>query len=1257
MRNLKRALSLALAAVMIMGMMVVGGSAKSYTDADKIDNQVAVEILGEIGVMVGNEDGSFAPDRVVTRAEMAVILTRILYGNNLNVDQFKGLNTFTDVPDWAEGFVNLCASLGIVAGRGNGIFDPNATVTTAEAALMLSRALGYFKNSAEFGSDWALASVKRATQAGIIGGDMVLQANAGLTRDDVAQMTFNTLTKAVPVQYNELLNVYYNENQGVIYALEFNYLQTLGYKNFNLVYKNNASTIYGRPATTWGIGSYKDTGDSTASGIEKSDLTSEGGLIASNVRMLDKDQIITVANTPDYVYDNGTDEKVMYDDLGASVCNDAKGQTSSEEYTWAVYKNGEEQDLAEADMIPGKNVTSDYPYTGKGSVTEVYIDDYDQTVTVVEINYYLGQVSKVNDDDDTINVRELSQEAELDDDTFATTAFAEDDYVVFTVDYNDDNDFYICELMAPETVTGDVTRVQNENSSDDTYIRLDNGDTKYYYTAKSHMCYDVSDGSKTHPTLNEEYILYMTPAGYVLGFEPTEEKIDQYLYVKDTDEDLRDWVARVILPDATEPKVDLDEDLNNVTADYPFTVTAGGHGVNVTDAIDGEVQWIVNDGRKVAVDGISTNDVDLANTDYLIWNYSVNSSDVYSLDYVTYETNPTYYTAGTYQSRINGTAEIHNGKAYVTTGTGDAQYFIVDQDTIFVDTMNNVAYTGYDEVPNVEDATLAYVVEDKVAQIVFILDGEIYDKNATFFALTDSDRETGKADETYWEYENAYVDGKKQSMFVTYDAVSDLAKALSDAGKNVSDYLGWGDAKNGDADHWILKAGILYKAVQTTTDGQYVTKLEVIDTNSNYVNGYVSSVGNKAFWLTQDNKTPVQFTTDNDTTYVTVRKLLDVDGQFDKFVIDDGDIDDLKALTDTNATDYSDKYVFVVKDEDDTKARLVYIFWTEKELGNAQDITFTDGANNNTFTLTAMNAYTNVYGNVLTVNDKGRDAQFKVNNTATYKVVSVKLNGVELKADANGVYTIANVTKDMTVSVTTEIIPASSGLTLKFNQDARVTIDGKTYTKNETINLLSGKEYEVEVLYAASVADDLKALELDSFVVPSYGNKYYITMGDDAATLEIGVPMYTLTLPTGVTASWTLGNTSDTTTKVPEGATVTLALASDIGSWSEDGVKFVTSRTMNGNLTVSEDEFGYYELTLTSTFTVNDPADGKVYVKDGSTKTVTMGSGTWDGSGWQTNAKVTGSNFTATVTATTANTVTFEISSITADTNGTVAWN
>ena len=223
------------------------------------------------------------------------------------------------------------------------------------------------------------------------------------------------------------------------------------------------------------------------------------------------------------------------------------------------------------------------------------------TVTVVEINYYLGQGLQRGRRHHHHPLLSTGGKV-LDDRTFATEEFDEDEYVVFTVDYNDDEDFYICEMMAPETATGDVVRVENDNDSNDTYIRLDSKDNdKIYYTTDDHMVYDVNDSTRVHPTLNEEYILYMTPAGYILGFELANEKVPQYLYVKDSDEELLDWVAKVILPDATEPKIDVDGDLD-------------GKG-------PASIDWLK--GYK-----------DQTNIDELIWNYSVNSDDVYGLTYV-----------------------------------------------------------------------------------------------------------------------------------------------------------------------------------------------------------------------------------------------------------------------------------------------------------------------------------------------------------------------------------------------------------------------------------------------------------------------------------------------------------------------------------------------------------------------------------------------------------------------------------------------
>ena len=77
MRNLKRALSLALSAAMLVGMMIVGTGAASYDDVSSEHNQEAIDVLQAIGVMVGDGE-SFNPDQNVTREEMAVIMCNLL---------------------------------------------------------------------------------------------------------------------------------------------------------------------------------------------------------------------------------------------------------------------------------------------------------------------------------------------------------------------------------------------------------------------------------------------------------------------------------------------------------------------------------------------------------------------------------------------------------------------------------------------------------------------------------------------------------------------------------------------------------------------------------------------------------------------------------------------------------------------------------------------------------------------------------------------------------------------------------------------------------------------------------------------------------------------------------------------------------------------------------------------------------------------------------------------------------------------------
>ena len=107
MRNLKRALSLTLASVMLLGMMVVGAGAAGFPDVNDDEHHVeAIEVLQAIEVMVGDERG-FGPERSVNRAEMAVVMGKLL---SLDYDYYTTSCPFSDVYDWAQGWVGAAAA-------------------------------------------------------------------------------------------------------------------------------------------------------------------------------------------------------------------------------------------------------------------------------------------------------------------------------------------------------------------------------------------------------------------------------------------------------------------------------------------------------------------------------------------------------------------------------------------------------------------------------------------------------------------------------------------------------------------------------------------------------------------------------------------------------------------------------------------------------------------------------------------------------------------------------------------------------------------------------------------------------------------------------------------------------------------------------------------------------------------------------------------------------------------------------------------
>ncbi len=95
--------------------------------------------LNRRGIMIGEGNGVFAPNRAVTRAEFAQLIS-----NSLNLP--NGSATFKDLndahPTLRDG-IKRAASAGIVQGRGNGYFDPNAHITREESAIITDNALQY----------------------------------------------------------------------------------------------------------------------------------------------------------------------------------------------------------------------------------------------------------------------------------------------------------------------------------------------------------------------------------------------------------------------------------------------------------------------------------------------------------------------------------------------------------------------------------------------------------------------------------------------------------------------------------------------------------------------------------------------------------------------------------------------------------------------------------------------------------------------------------------------------------------------------------------------------------------------------------------------------------------------------------------------------------------------------------------------------------------------------------------------------------
>ena len=188
----KRMLALVLALVMLFSLTSFAGAA-NYADVS--DDLVPVlNRLTALGIIEGYPDGTFKPERNITRAEFAKIAV-ITMGLEKSADLLANVpSQFKDVKvgDWYTKYINVAANQGILKGYPNGNFRPEANITEAEALTIVLRLLGYNDN---LPGKWPYNYVTQADRLGLI--DAGFSAGAFATRAGIARLVNDALTKNV----------------------------------------------------------------------------------------------------------------------------------------------------------------------------------------------------------------------------------------------------------------------------------------------------------------------------------------------------------------------------------------------------------------------------------------------------------------------------------------------------------------------------------------------------------------------------------------------------------------------------------------------------------------------------------------------------------------------------------------------------------------------------------------------------------------------------------------------------------------------------------------------------------------------------------------------------------------------------------------------------------------------------------------------------------------------------------------------------
>ena len=532
---MKKFLSLVLALTMMMSLVTINAGAKEFTDDEELNYKEAVDVISEISVVDGYEDGSFKPQNTLTRGAAAKIICNLILGPTTAAELHADTAPYKDVPtsNTFSGYIAYCAKEKIISGYADGTFRPSAGLTGYAFMKMLLGALGYdAENEGYTGANWSINVAKQAIGIGL-NNSLVDEFNGvdQVTREEAALYAFNTL-KATMVDYDQKITTTINGvdvviSQGTAKPVDWSEgsnrdgnIKDDGYvqfaeEYFPKLYLDNTTDAFGRPAREWEY-SGNTVGTYVNHDILKKEFTTE----------------VT-----------GRD---LYDVLGKSTIDD---------YEFLISVDGETEKnvLGDAffteDNILRSN-TKGVGGTGNGVLTQVYVDTDNKDVYIAVINTYLAVATddyNEKKDEATYTVWSLENKGTSSDKTlvkalpakstdaainldltvsgedFAIEEVKEDDIVLVHVAEGE-----IKEIMEPE-VLSEVEITAFKNGS---WITVDG--EQYDYNDAIQYDDDVLDDYDDTNMKDTTYNVYLDAYGYAIGVEVVEES-SNYLFLTGMD--------------------------------------------------------------------------------------------------------------------------------------------------------------------------------------------------------------------------------------------------------------------------------------------------------------------------------------------------------------------------------------------------------------------------------------------------------------------------------------------------------------------------------------------------------------------------------------------------------------------------------------------------------------------------------------------------------------------------------------------------